>query len=101
MTLRQAAYLISNSSLVISNDSMPAHMAIATYRPLMCLHSGARFGRYFPYPYRIPKVKVIMYDWDCFGSLWDCDEPLEIVNAAPNIGRISVDVVKDQVKALL
>ncbi|MES2568234.1 MAG: glycosyltransferase family 9 protein [Bacteroidota bacterium] len=41
---------ISNSSLVIGNDSAPIHIATALAIPNVCIFNGSRYGRFVPYP---------------------------------------------------
>ena len=102
-SLRQTAYLISKSSLVIGNDSMAIHMAVATNTRSVCILPGMDYGRYFPYPkmgnYNIHKI--VSLGLDCFGCNWICKHKITKNQSFPCLSNVSVKLVLDEVKGLL
>jgi len=96
LSLRQIAFLVSKSSIVISNDSMIAHMAIALKKPLLCIIPGTDYGRYFPYNFESEYQKIIHVNWDCFGCEWNCIYKVDVNSAFPCLSKLSYEKVIDE-----
>jgi ADP-heptose:LPS heptosyltransferase len=96
-SLRQTAYLISKSALVIGTDSMAVHMSVATDSKSVCILPGMEYGRFFPYPIMKNSTihKVIALDWDCFGCGWKCKYKINKDQPFPCLKEISVNSVVD------
>jgi ADP-heptose:LPS heptosyltransferase len=94
-SLRQTAYLISKSALIIGNDSMAVHMAVATESKSVCILPGQEYGRFFPYPNMKNSNlhKDISLDWDCFGCGWKCKYKITKDQPFPCLNEISVNSV--------
>lgn len=98
--------IIRASTLVITNDSSPAHIAAATATRSICILGGGHFGRFLPYSTEnlnnpSISIKAVWHEMDCFGCSWKCKFQLEGNQAVPCISRISVDLVAIRCEALL
>ncbi len=51
---------IESSSLLISNDSAPIHIAVAYSIDNICVFNGSRYGRFVPYPESITKSNAVV-----------------------------------------
>jgi len=104
LSLRQMVYLIKNSKIVISNDSMAAHMAIAMKAKLICLLAGiVPLGKFFPYPNQDPNFTRVVYNrhLDCFGCYHKCIFDVSFGQPGPCVADLSTKVVKSHIIDLL
>lgn len=60
-TLLELAKLISESELLISNDTSAIHFAAAVNTPFICITNGNHYGRFFPYPEEIFNRGIYIY----------------------------------------
>ncbi|GAB6283313.1 MAG: glycosyltransferase family 9 protein [Ignavibacterium sp.] len=60
-TLLELAKLISESELLISNDTSAIHFAAAVNIPFICFTNGNHYGRFFPYPKEIFDKGIYIY----------------------------------------
>lgn len=49
-SLPELAKIISETKLLISNDTSAVHFAAATNTPFICIANGLYYGRFYPYP---------------------------------------------------
>jgi ADP-heptose:LPS heptosyltransferase len=63
--------LLGRSSLVISAESAPAHLATALDRPLVALLGGGHFGLLAPWQ-RSSRQRWLSHDLPCYGCDWNC-----------------------------
>ena len=63
-SIRQSAELIRQSSLLISNDSAPAHMGIAVETPVITIF-GSTVPAFGFYPYGDKNKTIEMRDLEC------------------------------------
>ena len=99
--LEEMPDILASSKLVISNDSMAAHMSIATRTPLVVLLSGLHFGRFFPYRETSLDCRVIHVNWDCFCCDWKCTKTISENGPVPCISAITIDQVKESILELI
>jgi ADP-heptose:LPS heptosyltransferase len=59
--LLQLAFLISNSKLLISNETGAVHIAAATGIPFICISNGQHYRRFHPYPEEIFSKGYYLY----------------------------------------
>jgi ADP-heptose:LPS heptosyltransferase len=52
-SLVELVKIISDAKLVIGNETMGIHMAVAVKTPFVCISTGQHFGRFNPYPKEI------------------------------------------------
>jgi ADP-heptose:LPS heptosyltransferase len=84
-SLRELAYVISQSTLCIGNDSAAVHMAAALRVQSIVLVGGGDFGMFFPYPQE-NSIRVVANKLPCFQCRWFCkfDEMLCITHIEVN-----------------
>jgi ADP-heptose:LPS heptosyltransferase len=94
-SLDQLSGVISQSRLLISNDTSAVHIAAAVGRPSICILGGGHHGRFLPYSVDLQGVKpvVIDYKMSCFNCNWNCSQPHDILGPMPCIQNISVEKV--------
>lgn len=97
--------VISQASLVISNDTSASHIAVATRTRSICLLGGGHYGRFHPYQVEnikeedrqyLPKV-VVSSDQSCFKCNFSCKFPLQN-NRWKCINEIHVESVVEAIK---
>ena len=96
--------IISNSKLVISNDSAAIHFAFATGAPAICILGGGHFGRFLPFPNitdGLPVPISVSKNMDCFNCKWKCIYKRQPSQAVKCIEDISTYQVKKQIQLLL
>jgi len=77
--------IISNASLIITNETSSSHIAVATRTPSVCLLGGGHYGRFHPYKVenineddkKFLPVVVTARDKSCFNCNWICKFPLQ------------------------
>jgi ADP-heptose:LPS heptosyltransferase len=50
LTLAEMTKLIKNAKVLVSNETMAVHMAVALGTGFVCISNGHTFGRFLPYP---------------------------------------------------
>jgi ADP-heptose:LPS heptosyltransferase len=75
-SLTQLAKIISESKLLISNETMAVHIAAAVNKKFICITNGERFERFLPYPKEIFDKAYYAYP-DNFLKKIDTDENLK------------------------
>jgi ADP-heptose:LPS heptosyltransferase len=102
--LQELAGLLSQSQLIISNDTGTAHIASAVGTTTVCILGGGHFGRFAPYPNFPGQTKnfhSVYHKMACYGCNWECIYSLKKDETAPCVSKISVDAVWNEVKLLL
>lgn len=102
-TLPELTSLIAQSLFVIGNDSSAVHLAAATRVPSICVHHGAHFKRFLPYPDDVLcekyRPRCVYYKMDCYNCNYHCIQgnsiPYECLN------NVTVLSVKKEVERLL
>lgn len=102
-TLVEFIHFVSDTYLVVSNDSGPLHIAAACNVNVVALSNGNNFARFVPYPKEIndkvitifPEVlKNISDDYNKIKQLQDNDSTY-------NINDISIEQVKNELNTIL
>jgi ADP-heptose:LPS heptosyltransferase len=98
--------IIRAATLVITNDSAPAHVAAATATQTICILGGGHFGRFLPYSTEhlsnpAANISAVWHDMDCFGCSWKCKFKIAGHEAVPCISAISVDVLVNHCQTLM
>jgi len=103
-SLKELAWLLAKSKILICNESGAAHIATAVGTSTVSIVGGGHFGRFVPYP-KIPgsinKFEAVFQKMPCYGCNWECIYPIKKNEPAPCITTISVDAVWEKVKPLL
>ena len=89
-SLRELLALISRATLVICNDSGPAHMSIALAVPTIVCVGGGHFGSFVPYPQNLTaaNVKFLSKKMGCYHCFWKCHKRSDNTTAFPCIAAI-------------
>lgn len=105
-SLLELICIISNASLVITNDTSASHISVATRTPSICLLGGGHYGRF--HPYRVDKITeeekkylptvITAHNKTCFSCNWTCTYPLQN-ERCKCINEIQVDDVINAIKS--
>ena len=95
--------LVRSASLLVSNETSAAHIAIAVSTPTVCVLGGGHYGRFMPYPSDIGDGKsvVAIYKMPCFNCNWHCTQPHTADGPVPCISNVTVKSVLERVAAVL
>ena len=103
-SLPELSQLLSQSQLIISNDTGTAHISSAVGTPTVCILGGGHFGRFAPYP-DLPGqtnyFNTVYHKMACYGCNWECVYHLKKNEPAPCVSNISVDVVWQEVEKII
>ena len=66
--------LLKHAAAVLTNDTGPAHLAIALEVPTLVLVGGGHFGSFVPYPDEVcPRTaRFLNVEMDCYHCFWGC-----------------------------
>jgi ADP-heptose:LPS heptosyltransferase len=95
--------LLAGATLVVANDTGPAHIAIALARPTVVILGGGHFGANFPYPdAATPRgTRVLYHEMPCYHCHWICTQPRRAGRPVPCIDAVTVKQVLAAVDASL
>lgn len=84
--------LMKGAALVVSNDSGPAHLAIALGSPTVVFVGGGHFGEFVPYPAELTPAtaRFLHVPLDCYHCFWNCTRAHERGAAFPCVAEIPV-----------
>jgi ADP-heptose:LPS heptosyltransferase len=101
-SLPQLIELISNSALIIANETSAIHIAAATQTKAICILGGGHFGRFAPYPAHMQNKPVCIYEkMECFNCNWMCIFKTNENEPYPCISGVSLEKVWDAALPLL
>ena len=101
--------ILARAALVISNETGPAHLAIAAGAETICIAGGGHFGRFVPDTIASgddaqPRLTVVNVELPCYGCNWNCPFIADPNGLPPCMSRISVDavltLVEDRLRAI-
>lgn len=98
--------ILARASIVISNETGPAHLAIASGTDVVCITGGGHFGRFMPDPLLAgqsysPRLRVVNVELPCYGCNWHCPFVSERDQKPPCLTAISVNAVITALDELL
>jgi len=70
-SLSQLALILSKSKLLISSDTGPYHIALATGTRVLCLSNGNTFGRFVPYPAEVSSNVFYVFSEEIQNNIQD------------------------------
>lgn len=73
-TIRDLIHEVRGARLIISADTVTAHIATAMNKPLVALLGGGHFGWFAPWR-RSQNQQWVTNRMDCFGCNWQCMHP--------------------------
>ena len=102
-SLPQLLDLMNHASLVISNDSGPAHLSIALGTPSVIIVGGGHFGCFFPYPPGVAPdtARFVYQEMDCYHCFWRCPKRATKFDVFPCIDAVPEEQVRTAVDELL
>lgn len=103
-SLLQLIALIRGATLVLTNDTGPAHLAVALAVPSVAIVGGGHFGRFLPYPEELvgqAQARHASTYMPCYECRWVCK--FEVAQGAPFpcVDHVTVEQVWQKVEALL
>ena len=95
--------ILKHAACVISNDTGPAHLAIALGAPTVVVVGGGHFGSFVPYPEaaRPPHARFVFEEMPCYHCFWRCHLRATRFDVFPCVSAIPVDAVWAEAEALL
>ncbi len=95
--------ILKHSAVVISNDTGPAHLAIALGAPTVVVLGGGHFGSFVPYPDEAspPHARFVYEEMPCYHCFWRCHLRASRFDVFPCVAAIPVDAVWAEAEALL
>ncbi len=87
--------ILSGAALVVTNDTGPAHLAIAVGAPTIVIVGGGHFGSFVPYPEHIrpPHAHFVFHEMPCYHCFWRCHLRENAAESFPCVGAVPVDAV--------
>jgi ADP-heptose:LPS heptosyltransferase len=98
-TLPELLDLMKSAAAVVSNDTGPAHLAIALGVPSVVVVGGGHFGSFVPYPADVTpsNARFVFHEMPCYHCFWRCPLRQTKSEAFPCIAAVD----KGQVQAAL
>lgn len=102
-TLLELLTLMQHASLVISNDTGPAHLSIALGAPTIVVVGGGHFTSFVPYPDHVcpDNARFVFEIMDCYHCFWRCHKRDTKHDVFPCVEAIPVEQVWEAGKSLL
>ncbi len=102
-TLPELLDIMKGAALVISNDTGPAHLAIALGTKTVVIVGGGHFGCFVPYPDGVaPEHARFVYErMDCYHCFWSCHKRDDPKASFPCVAAVSMDKVQAACTTLL
>ncbi len=95
-TLPELLDIIKGAALVVSNDTGPAHVAIALRAKTVVIVGGGHFGCFVPYPEDVaPGHARFVYErMDCYHCFWRCHKRDDPKASFPCVAAVSIEKVQ-------
>ncbi len=95
--------VMAGAAAVVSNDSGPAHLAIAQGTPTVTIVGGGHFGSFFPYPEGVapPHARFVHRPMDCYHCFWRCHRRDTKFDVFPCVEHVPLDEVWEALQSLL
>ena len=102
-TLPELLDIMKGAALVVSNDTGPAHVAIALGAKTVVIVGGGHFGCFVPYPDGVaPRHARFVYErMGCYHCFWRCHKRDDTKASFPCVAAVSMDKVQTACMALL
>ncbi|TAN46270.1 MAG: glycosyltransferase family 9 protein [Rhodospirillales bacterium] len=95
--------LMKRAQAVLSNDTGPAHLAIALGTPTVVVVGGGHFGSFVPYPAEASpaNARFVFHEMACYHCFWRCDKRATKEDVFPCIAAVSEEEIWSELSALL
>lgn len=102
-TVPELMDMLKHAALVLTNDSGPAHLAVALGTPTLTVVGGGHFGCFFPYPEGVapPTARFVWTVTECYHCFWRCDRRTDDRAAFPCVAAVTVEQAWEKVEELL
>ena len=102
-TLPELFDIMKGASIVISNDTGPAHAAIALGLNTVVIVGGGHFGCFFPYPsdFCLRHTRFLYERMECYHCFWRCHKRTDLKASFPCIEAVSINTVRAACRELL
>ena len=102
-TLPELFDIMKGAALVVSNDTGPAHVAIALGAKTVVIVGGGHFGCFVPYPDGVaPRHARFVYErMGCYHCFWRCHKRDDTKASFPCVAAVSMEKVQMACMALL
>ena len=95
-TLPELFDIIQGAVIVISNDTGPAHAAIALGTKTVVVVGGGHFGCFVPYPDGVAPehARFVFEHMDCYHCFWRCHKRTDSQASFPCVEAVSMEKVQ-------
>lgn len=95
--------VLRSAAAVLTNDTGPAHLAIALGAPTLVLVGGGHFGSFVPYAdeVRPANARFLNVETDCYHCFWGCHLRANDRESFPCVAAIEESAVRKTLAALL
>jgi len=102
-TLPELLDLMRGAALVVSNDTGPAHVAIALQAPTVVIVGGGHFGCFVPYPDGVAPdhARFVYQPMDCYHCFWRCHKRSDPKASFPCVAAVTMAQVEEACDDLL
>ncbi len=100
-SLQELAQLIDESGLLITNDSVPIHIAALYNKKAICVLMGENYGRFAPYPKELYEHGVFIFAPEISERIKKNQEEFLELDYNPDINSISPYTIIEEVDKLL
>jgi ADP-heptose:LPS heptosyltransferase len=86
---------MKHAAAVLSNDTGPAHLAIALGTPTVVVLGGGHFGSFVPYPPQATPAtaRFVYHEMPCYHCFWRCDKRPTKEHVFPCVSAIAIEDV--------
>lgn len=87
--------VLKHAACVLTNDTGPAHLAIALGAPTVVVIGGGHYGSFVPYPdsVRPAAARFVAHAMDCYHCFWRCPKRATKYESFPCVVAVSEDDV--------
>jgi ADP-heptose:LPS heptosyltransferase len=95
--LKSLSKLIKKSRLLLSNDTLAAHIGAMHNIKTFVILGGGHYGRFFPYPndLKFENIKIFYENPECEGCNWNCIQSYSKESPFPCIQQIRPKKIAD------
>lgn len=102
-SVAQLMDVLAAAAAVISNDSGPAHLALALGAPTVVIVGGGHMGCFVPYPDAVAPAhaRFVFHRMECYHCFWRCTKRARDGDVFPCVGAVSEDQVWEALQGVL
>lgn len=102
-SLTELIDIMSQAACVLTNDTGPAHLAIAVGAPTVVVVGGGHFGSFVPYPETAcpANARFVWQEMDCYHCFWRCPKRATKFDTFPCVAAVTEEAVWMEMSRLL